>query len=163
MKRVGLFVDPTDEMIKKILRKNVLDLIQLHGNETPERVRNIRELTNLNIIKVLKIKDNLDLKYVPLYQGVADWLMFDALAPKDMKGALPGGNAYSFDWNILANTDIPRPWILAGGLNLENVKEAVKVSGAKVVDVSSGVEKKLGVKCVKKIQSFIFIYDLIIW
>ena len=81
--------------------------------------------------------------------------MFDALAPKDMKGALPGGNALSFDWNILARANIPTPWILAGGLNLENVKEAMSTSGAKVVDVSSGVEKQPGVKCVEKIQSFI--------
>ena len=81
--------------------------------------------------------------------------MFDALAPKDMKGALPGGNALSFDWNILARANIPIPWILAGGLNLKNVKEAMNTSGAKVVDVSSGVEKQPGVKCVEKIQSFI--------
>jgi len=155
VKRVGLFVDPTDEMITTVLNQNVLDLIQLHGNESPERVAEIKDITNLKVIKVLKVTDIRDLKYVSVYQGVAEWLMFDALAPKDMKGALPGGNALSFDWNILARANIPTPWILAGGLNLENVKEAMSTSGAKVVDVSSGVEKQPGVKCVEKIQSFI--------
>ena len=155
VKRVGLFVDPTDEMITTVLNQNVLDLIQLHGNEPPERVAEIKDITSLKVIKVLKVTDIRDLKYVSLYQGVAEWLMFDALAPKDMKGALPGGNALSFDWNILARANIPTPWILAGGLNLENVKEAMSTSGAKVVDVSSGVEKQPGVKCVEKIQSFI--------
>ena len=155
VKRVGLFVDPTDEMITKVLKQNVLDLIQLHGNESPERVEEIKNITNLKVIKVLKVADIRDLKYVSVYQGVAEWLMFDALAPKDMKGALPGGNALSFDWNILARANIPTPWILAGGLTLENVKEAMSISGAKVVDVSSGVEKQPGVKCVKKIQTFI--------
>ena len=147
MKRVGLFVDPTDEIITTILNQNVLDLIQLHGNQPPERVAEIKHITSLNVIKVVKIKDIRDLKYVSVYQEVAEWLMFDALAPKDMKGALPGGNALSFDWNILAHANIPTPWILAGGLNLENVKEAMSTSGAKVVDVSSGVEKQPGVKC----------------
>ena len=155
VKRVGLFVDPTDEMITTVLNQNVLDLIQLHGNEPPERVTEIKGFTSLEVIKVLKISHFYDLRYVSIYQGVADWLMFDALAPKDMKGALPGGNALSFDWNILARANIPTPWILAGGLNLENVKEAMSTSGAKVVDVSSGVEKQPGVKCVEKIQSFI--------
>ena len=155
VKRVGLFVDPTDEIITTILNQNVLDLIQLHGNESPERVAEIKDITSLKVIKVLKVTDIRDLKYVSVYQGVAEWLMFDALAPKDMKGALPGGNALSFDWNILAHANIPTPWILAGGLNLENVKEAMSTSGAKVVDVSSGVEKQPGVKCVEKIQSFI--------
>ena len=155
VKRVGLFVDPTDEMITTVLNQNVLDLIQLHGNEPPERVAEIKDITRLKVIKVLKVTDIRDLKYVSVYQGVAEWLMFDALAPKDMKRALPGGNALSFDWNILARANIPTPWILAGGLNLENVKEALSISGAKVVDVSSGVEKQPGVKCVEKIQTFI--------
>ena len=155
VKRVGLFVDPTDEMITTVLNQNVLDLIQLHGNEPPERVTEIKGITSLKVIKALKITDIRDLKYVSVYQGVAEWLMFDALAPKDMKRALPGGNALSFDWNILARANIPTPWILAGGLNLENVKEALSISGAKVVDVSTGVEKQPGVKCVEKIQSFI--------
>ena len=155
VKRVGLFVDPTDEMITTVLNQNVLDLIQLHGNEPPERVAEIKDITSLKVIKVLKVTDIRDLKYVSVYQRVAEWLMFDALAPKDMKGALPGGNALSFDWNILARANIPTPWILAGGLNLENVKEAMSTSGAKVVDVSSGVEKLPGVKCVEKIKSFI--------
>ena len=155
VKRVGLFVDPTDEMITTVLNQNVLDLIQLHGNEPPERVTEINGFTSLEVIKVLKISDFYDLRYVSIYQGVVDWLMFDALAPKDMEGALPGGNALSFDWNILARANIPTPWILAGGLNLENVKEAMSTSGAKVVDVSSGVEKLPGVKCVEKIKSFI--------
>ena len=142
VKRVGLLVNPTDKFISDILDTNDLDLIQLHGEETPERLTEIKRLTNLGVIKVIKISNVRDLSSIYEYERVSDWLMFDAAAPKDMKGALPGGNAISFDWKILKDVKISRPWILAGGLNAENVKKAVKISGARVVDVSSGVEKK---------------------
>lgn len=153
--RVGLFVNPTNENIEKILNKNELDLLQLHGEETPERVSEIKKITKLGVIKVLKISSVKDLKNIPIYESVSDWLMFDALPPKDMKRALPGGNALSFDWNILKDAEIARPWILAGGLNIKNVKEAVQTSGAKVVDVSSGVEEMPSIKSVKLIHAFI--------
>ena len=155
VKRVGLLVNPTDKFISDILDTNDLDLIQLHGEETPERLTEIKRLTNLGVIKVIKISNVRDLSSIYEYERVSDWLMFDAAAPKDMKGALPGGNAISFDWKILKDVKISRPWILAGGLNAENVKKAVKISGARVVDVSSGVEKKPGVKSTEKIESFI--------
>ena len=89
------------------------------------------------------------------YEDVTDWFLFDALAPKGIKGALPGGNALSFDWSILSGVDISQPWVLAGGLNPENVKEAMQTSGARVVDVSSGVEDRPGVKSIVKIRAFI--------
>ena len=153
--RVGLFVNPTKENLDNILCEIDLDLIQLHGEESPERVSEIKNYTNLGVIKVLKISSDMDLNFIPEYESVTDWLMFDARPPKGMKGALPGGNALSFDWNIIKGVKLSRPWILAGGLNITNVREAVQISGAKLVDVSSGVEEKPGVKAVKMIHSFI--------
>jgi len=155
VKRVGLFVNPTDEKVSTVLDENSLDLLQLHGEETPERVFAIKNLSRLPVIKVLKISSAKDLDHTSEYAGVADFFLFDARAPKEMKGRLPGGNALSFDWNIIAGTHISRPWILAGGLNPDNVEEALRISGAKAVDVSSGVEDRPGVKSVKKIQCFV--------
>ena len=155
VKRVGLFVDPTNEKISRVLDQNTLDVLQLHGEETPERVFEIKDLTSLPVIKVLKISGGQDLDHVSKYVDVADLFLFDAHVPRDMKGALPGGNARVFDWNILTGTDIPRPWILAGGLNSDNVEEALRISGANAVDVSSGVEERPGVKSVEKIRCFI--------
>ena len=155
VKRVGLFVNPTDRVISEILGTNDLDLVQLHGEETPERLNEIKRLTNLGVIKVIKVSNVRDLSSIYEYESMSDWLMFDASAPRGMKGALPGGNALSFDWEILKGAKINRPWILAGGLNEKNVIKAVKISGARAVDVSSGVEEKPGVKSTQKIESFI--------
>ena len=155
VKRVGLFVDPTDEEILKVMDKNSFEVVQLHGEETPERVLKIKNLVGLPVMKVLKIASIQDLNTISKYEHVADWFLFDAVAPKSIKVALPGGNALSFDWSILSGIDISRPWVLAGGLNPENVKEAMIISGARAVDVSSGVEDRPGVKSTDKIRTFI--------
>ena len=155
VRRIGLFVDPTDEEISKVMDKNRFDMVQLHGEETPQRVLDIKELIGLPVMKVLKISCIQDLNTTSEYECVTDWFLFDAFSPKDIKGALPGGNALSFDWSILSGVDISQPWVLAGGLNPENVKEAMQTSGARVVDVSSGVEDRPGVKSIVKIRTFI--------
>jgi len=106
-------------------------------------------------MKVVKIKQAQDLSELEAYQETADRFLFDARAPKDMANALPGGNAISFDWQILKDRQWSHPWVLAGGLTADNVAEAIRISGAAAVDVSSGVEDKPGIKNVEKIRSFI--------
>jgi len=151
---VGLFVDPSDDELAAVLDKNLLDMIQLHGQETPERVAEVKALTELPVMKAIKLAEPKDMDEAAAYFNVADQLLFDAKAPDDMDGALPGGNALSFDWTMLAAADIPLPWMLAGGLTPENVAEAVAVTGAEAVDVSSGVEAEPGVKDLAKIAAF---------
>jgi phosphoribosylanthranilate isomerase len=106
-------------------------------------------------MKVLKIRAAADVDRAALYEPVADWLMFDTLPPAEMKNALPGGNAVSFDWSLLTGRRFKLPWMLAGGLNPENLSEAVRISGARTVDVSSGVEDRPGVKNPSKIKAFL--------
>ena len=152
---VGLFVDPKDALVGSVLDKTNVDFLQLHGNESPERIYELKALTGLPIIKVLKVANEEDLDLLRAYEAVAEKFLFDARAPKEMENALPGGNALSFDWQLLAGRDWAAPWILAGGLTAENVAEAVRISGADAVDVSSGVEDRPGVKNIGKISAFI--------
>ena len=153
--RVGLFVNPTDQEISDVLELSQLDYVQLHGEETPDRVRKIKTNTGLKIIKAIKVSDSLDLSKISSFEGIVDLFIFDAEAPSTGGRFLPGGNARSFDWHILEGLSINTPWLLAGGLNKHNVKDAIRTSGAKLVDVSSGVEDRIGVKSIKKIKSFI--------
>ncbi len=151
---VGLFVDPTDDELSAVLDKNLLDMIQLHGQETPERVAEVKALTELPVMKAIKISTSEDVTAASAYFDVADQLLLDAKAPANMEGALPGGNALSFDWGLLIDHEINFSWMLAGGLTPENVAEAVAVTGAQAVDVSSGVEAEPGVKDLAKIAAF---------
>ncbi len=153
--RVGLFVDPKDEQIGEVLAAAPLDLIQLHGSETPERVRQVRETFKRPVIKAIKVENAADIDAAAAFDGVADWLLFDAKPPKTMANALPGGNRLSFDWTLLKGRRFKRPWLLAGGLDADNLAEAVRQSGAMAVDVSSGVELRPGVKDPKRIQAFL--------
>lgn len=153
--RTGLFVDPDDAAVDAVLDAAALDLLQLHGAETPARVAGLRRRTGLQVMKVIRVGAAADIDHAAEYLDAADWLMFDALPPKDMKGALPGGNALSFDWTLLAGRDWPLPWMLAGGLTVENVGEAVRLSGAQTVDTSSGVEDAPGRKNPDKIRAFL--------
>lgn len=153
--KVGLFVDPDDALLDAVLAKVPLDLIQLHGDESPERCLDIRERTGLPVMKVIKVANAADVEATHAYAGAVDWLMFDAKAPKDMKNALPGGNALAFDWTLLSAQEWPVPWMLAGGLNADNVTEAVLASGATIVDVSSGVEAEPGRKDPDRIRAFL--------
>lgn len=153
IKAVGLFVNPTDAELEQTLNDARLDMIQLHGKESPARVDDVRKLTGLPVIKALGISNARDVVEAAAYEGHADWLMFDAKAPKD--ATRPGGNAVAFDWVLMKSYTGKLPWLLAGGLTAKNVGEAIKASGARVVDVSSGVETKPGVKSPAKIRAFL--------
>jgi phosphoribosylanthranilate isomerase len=153
--KVGLFVDESDARIAEVLGGCALDVLQLHGSETPERVKEIRARFGKKVIKVIPVSRAADLDRAADYEQVADYLMFDAKPPKTMANALPGGNALSFDWTLLANRRFARPWLLAGGLTPDNLAEAVRISGAPMVDVSSGVEDRPGEKNVSKIKAFL--------
>ncbi|WP_265500829.1 phosphoribosylanthranilate isomerase [Paracoccus beibuensis] len=150
---VGLFVDPDDTLLRRVLAVVPLDVIQLHGNESPERVAAVKELTGLPVMKAVGIRDANDLAQLTEYGLVADMLLIDA---KPAEGAaLPGGNGLAFDWQLLVGRRFLRPWMLAGGLTPENVAEAVRLTGAQVVDVSSGVESAPGCKDVARIGAFL--------
>jgi len=153
--KVGLFVDMDDDGFRRILGTATLDLLQLHGAETPDRVAAIKALTGLPAMKAIKVAAAEDVHAAFPFVGVADRLLFDAKTPPGMKGALPGGNAVSFDWRILAGRRWPCPWMLSGGLDPDNVAEAVRISGAPAVDVSSGVESRPGVKDPVRIRAFL--------
>jgi phosphoribosylanthranilate isomerase len=139
--RTGLFVDPDDKLI--------------HGGESPDRVAELKRRTGRLVMKVIRVGSDDDIDRADAYTDVADWLMFDALPPIDMKNALPGGNALAFDWSLLSGRQWPLPWMLAGGLTADNVAEAVRLSGARVVDTSSGVEDAPGQKNPEKIRAFL--------
>jgi len=153
--KVGLLVDDPDERIADILARVSLDMLQLHGKETPTRVDDIRRRFGLPVMKAVKIAEAADLAVADRYIGHADWLLFDAKPPPRMTSALPGGNALSFDWQLLAGRFWPSPWMLSGGLTRDNLAEAVRISGARVVDVSSGVESQPGEKDPEKIAAFL--------
>ena len=155
VQKVGLFVDPEDDQIDKTLFVVKLDMLQLHGDETPDRVRDLKARTGKKIMKVIKVSEPEDLVRAEAYVRIADALMFDAKPPKGMKDALPGGNAVSFDWRILSGRKWPLPWMLAGGLTKNNVATAVELSRACIVDTSSGVEDVPGHKNVDKIAEFL--------
>lgn len=155
VRKVGLLVDESDARIAEILGNCDLDLLQLHGHETPERVAEIRARFGKPVIKAIPISESADLDRAAAYESVVDYLMFDAKPPKAMANALPGGNALSFDWTLLASRRFQRPWLLAGGLTADNLVDAVRISGAPMVDVSSGVEDRPGEKNVSKIKAFL--------
>ena len=153
--KTGLLVDADDASVEAILKDVPLDLLQLHGAESPARVAEIKARFGLPVMKVVKLRQPGDLEAVEPFLAVADRLLFDAKPPAEMKEALPGGNALAFDWSILAGTAWPLPWMLAGGLTPENVARAVAISGAPAVDVSSGVEETPGRKNPAKIKAFL--------
>jgi phosphoribosylanthranilate isomerase len=149
--RVGLFVDPDDALLDERLATGAIDMLQLHGAETPERIAAIKARTGKPVMKVIKVAEAGDVERgVAAYATIADRLMFDTA-----EGTLPGGNARAFDWTILSGRVVPLPWLLAGGLIPGNVAEAVRVTGARAVDVSSGVESSRGVKSIDLIRAFL--------
>jgi phosphoribosylanthranilate isomerase len=149
--RVGLFVDPDDALLDERLGSGALDMLQLHGNETPERVAAIKQRTGKLVMKAIKVAGAEDVtRAIAAYGGIVDRLMFDAA-----DGILPGGNAKAFDWTILSGRTVAVPWFLAGGLTPDNVAEAVRVTSARAVDVSSGVEQSRGVKSIELIRAFL--------
>ncbi len=143
--KVLLTVNADDALLDAILDRVPLDMLQLHGAETPERVAEVKARYGLPVMKAIGVGDAADLAKIDQYAPVVDQLLVDAKPPKGAD--LPGGNGLAFDWQLLAGRKYwPCPWMLAGGLTPENVAEAVRLTGAKQVDVSSGVESAPGVK-----------------
>jgi phosphoribosylanthranilate isomerase len=153
VKKVALTVDADDALIAEIVAALAPDLLQLHGKESPARVAAIRAKTGLPVMKALGVSTPADLAAAGAYEDVADWLLFDAKPPKE--STRPGGNAVAFDWAILDGFRTLRPWLLSGGLDPENVAEALARTGAPGVDVSSGVESAPGVKDEARIRAFV--------
>ena len=150
--KVALVVDATDELLDQITEAMPLDLLQLHGHETPARVSELRARYGLPVMKVIGVAEESDLATIMDYALVSDQLMIDAKPAKT--AVLPGGNGVPFDWRLLAGRRWLRPWMLAGGLTAANVAEAVRLTGARQVDVASGVESAPGTKDHAKMAAF---------
>jgi len=154
VQRVGLFVDADDRAIATVLDRASLDLLQFHGDETPERVAEAKARFRVPVMKVVAIAGPEDVAAASRYEDVADMLLFDAKPPR-RADALPGGNGLAFDWQLIAGRKWRLPWMLSGGLNAALLAEAVRISGASAVDVSSGVERRPGEKDPAKIREFL--------
>jgi phosphoribosylanthranilate isomerase len=151
--KVALSVDADDATLGNIVDALQPDILQLHGKETVARVRDIKQKFALPVMKALAIETPADLASLPGYAAVADRILFDARAPK--QATRPGGLGAVFDWHVLENLDLKLPFMVSGGLNAGNVAEAVRVTRAGGVDVSSGVESAPGIKDPEMIRSFI--------
>lgn len=152
-KRVVLTVNATDEELDEVMRAFSPDILQLHGAESPQRVRDIAKRYNLPILKAIGIENAADIEVIERYRDATDYLLLDA---KPVPGAvLPGGNGLTFDWKLVSNLDPSIRFMLSGGLTPDNVAEAIAETHVKAVDVSSGVESAPGVKDVGKIKAFI--------
>lgn len=151
--RVGVFVNAEEDYIAQAIDALDLNWLQLHGKETPETIIALRQKFGLPTIKAVGVSTADDVKAATAYFGVADAVLFDAKPPKG--ATLPGGNAVSFPWDILQNATLPEKWLLAGGLTPENMTEAVKLSHASILDVSSGVESAPGIKSIPAIEAFL--------
>ena len=151
--KVALVVDADDTTLDAIVAGVPLDMLQLHGHETPDRVAEVRARYGLPVMKEVGVADEGDLAALFDYSTVADQILVDAKPPKG--AALPGGNGLAFDWRLVVQRRWLRPWMLAGGLTAENVAEAVRLTNARQVDVSSGVESAPGQKDAAKIAAFV--------
>ena len=150
--KVALVVNPDDAQLDEITGNVPLDMIQLHGAETPQRVAEIRARYGLPVMKAIGIAGPEDVAKIDQYAAVADQLLIDTKAPKD--AVLPGGNGQTFDWKLARRKYWTKPWMLAGGLTAENVAQAISLTGARQVDLSSAVESAPGVKDPAKIRAF---------
>jgi phosphoribosylanthranilate isomerase len=150
--KVGLVVDADDATLAAIAAAVPLDMLQLHGHETPARVAEVKARFGLPVMKVIGVAEEGDLAGLVEHSLVADQIMIDAKPPKG--AVLPGGNGVAFDWRLLVWRRWLKPWMLAGGLTAANVAEAIRLTGARQVDVSSGVESAPGVKDAGKIAAF---------
>jgi phosphoribosylanthranilate isomerase len=152
-KIVGLFVDPTVDDIDRVRAQVRLDVIQLHGDERPAVVSRIRMTSGLEVWKALPVRTARDLEGAQAYRAAASLVLYDAKPPAGSN--LPGGNGLRFDWELLRGHQHPLPWALSGGLDVRNIAEAVRITNAPLLDVSSGVESTPGVKDVDKIAAFL--------
>ena len=151
---VALVVDADDALLAAINCGVDPDLFQAHGSESPERIAAMTALTGKPVIKAIRVKDATDIAAAEAFTRVASLILYDAKAPETLKGALPGGNGLSFDWTLLGDRPAPA-FMLSGGLNPDNVADGIRMTGAPVVDVSSGVESSPGIKDVHLIRKFI--------
>ncbi len=151
---VGLFVDASDREIEAVLCYVPLDMIQLHGDETPERVREVALLSGLLVMKAIRVEEPADLAALDEHADAADLILFDAKPPR-RPDALPGGNGLSFDWRLLEGVRLTKPWALAGGLEPGNLAAAVECLHPPIVDVSSGIESRPGVKDPARLEAFL--------
>jgi phosphoribosylanthranilate isomerase len=152
-KKVALSVDATDAELTAVIEALQPDMLQLHGREAPERVASVRSRFRLPVMKALPIEQRSDLAPIRIYEKVADWLLFDGRAPRE--ATRPGGLGKPFDWTLLQNLDLKIPFMLSGGLDPSNVVEALRITRAPAVDVSSGVERAPGDKDPQKIGAFV--------
>ncbi|WP_375197076.1 phosphoribosylanthranilate isomerase [Sphingobium sp.] len=150
--RVAVLVDPTDDILSQLTATSALTALQLHGKESPERAAAIRARFGLPVWKAISVKTRADIAAAKAYNSAADFLLFDAKTPEG--AALPGGMGLRFDWTLLRGVPISMPWGLSGGLGIDNVAQAIHITGAPLVDVSSGVESAPGIKSVDKIMAF---------
>ena len=150
--RVALTVNADDDYLEMIYQTAKPDMFQLHGDETPQRARQIKQRYNLPVMKALRVQSAADVKAANDYIGSVDWLLFDAFPANP---DLPGGTGHQFDWQLVAGLELPVPWMLAGGLSADSLQKARIQTGARYFDVSSAVEGEKGVKNHEKISAFI--------
>ena len=150
VRSVGLFVNPDDTYIEHITSVVPLDMIQLHGDETPDRVLQIKSLIKMPIIKAIPVSSAKDIQVAASYDNIVDWLLFDTKTDGQS-----GGTGQAFDWSLLKNKQFQCPWMLSGGLNSKNIHQALSALKPDAVDVSSGVEESRGIKSPEKIIEFI--------
>lgn len=153
LRRVGLFVDPSDTQLAAVLDRVRLDLLQLHGREAPARVAEVRRKFGVPVMKAFGIAESSDLDRVRAELWATDWVMLDAKPPP--QADRPGGNATCFDWSLLAGLQLKKPWLLAGGLTAANVAQAIAIADPTGVDVSSGVEQAPGIKDPARVAAFV--------
>ena len=154
VKRVALFVDADDAAMAAVLAAAPIDILQFHGAETPERVAEAKRRFGRSVMKAISVAGPGDVDAASRYEDAADLPLFDAKPPR-RADALPGGNGLAFDWRLIAGREWRLPWMLSGGLTAELLPEAVRISGARAVDVSSGVEHRPGDKDPDKIRAFL--------
>ena len=153
LKSVALLVDPSNDFLERLLMSSKVDYIQLHGEESPERVEEIGKITNVPLIKAIGVEKESDLLNIRNYESYVDYMLLDSKAKENVR--LKGGRGISFNWNIIKGFNFNKPWFLAGGLNANNVMDAMKATGAKMLDVSTGVENTPGKKSLDKMKKFI--------
>lgn len=155
----GVFVNPTDEQLTSTLDHIPLDLIQLHGQESPQRCQEIKNHFKRPVMKAIAVTTAQDITTAKAYENTADILLFDAKPAAGQKNALPGGNGLRFDWHLMTDQQWHIPWMLSGGLDADNLETAAAISGAAIFDVSSGVENHPGEKSIPKINAFMAIIN----
>ncbi len=155
----GVFVNPSDEQLRSTLAHTPLDLIQLHGQESPRRCQEIKNHFKRPVMKAIAVTSAQDITAAKAYENTADILLFDAKPEPDQENALPGGNGLRFDWQLMKGHQWHIPWMLSGGLDADNLETAIAISGAAIFDVSSGIENHPGEKSIPKINAFLAIIN----